>query len=179
MAIAGACNRLPDLVGEPISVSVGPQLTASGGKLLYGHPTKGTAVYAAAFIRERRIVLESTLRPRKLRLILTHEVFHFVWARLGNALRCAFAALLHKELQEGARGELGESAGIKKQKLASGKCQKAMGRIWRDYVCESFCDTAAWLYSGCVQAPEYQLATRWKALRRGWFHSVFEQSRAC
>lgn len=136
-------------------------------------------MYAAAFIRERRIVLESTLRSRKLRFILAHELFHFVWARLGNALRRAFAELLIKELQEGARGELGESAEVKKQKVVSGKRWKTMDRLWRDYACESFCDTAAWLYSGRVEAPEYQLANRWKARRRGWFHSVFEQSRAC
>jgi hypothetical protein len=47
------------------------------------------------------------------------------------------------------------------------------GRAWRDYVCESFCDTAAWLYSGVRRHPEFTLAPRFRERRAAWFEAAF------
>jgi hypothetical protein len=134
-------------------------LKAHRGRLLSGLHQPGKPVHAASFIRRREIVLESQLQshPRKLKLILIHEIFHFVWARLGNPRRAAFAALIHAELAASARGELGESAQAAKH-----------GEV-KNYICESFCDTAAWLYSGVKTSPEFTLAARWRGKRKAWF----------
>jgi hypothetical protein len=160
---------LPVLTGQRISISAQQRLTAHRGKLL-SCSQHGTPVHAASFIRKRRIVLESELlrQPRKLRLILVHEIFHFVWARLGNATRQSFGSILERERQSGARGELGESAAAK----------KALGS-WKDYVCESFCDTAAWMYAGVNRHSDFTLAARWRNQRRAWFECSFEKPRRC
>ena len=70
-----------------IHVSFRPHLTAYRGKLLSKSP-KGDAVYAGSFLRKRKIVLdEQMLRtPRVLERIFVHEVFHFVWSKLGSSL---------------------------------------------------------------------------------------------
>jgi hypothetical protein len=94
-------------------------------------------------------------------MIVTHEVFHFVWARLGNNRRADFTALVLAELEGNARGEMGESAGAWKQSDL------------KNYICESFCDTAAWLYSGVKHSPEFTLASRWQKKRRAWFQVNF------
>ncbi len=172
---------LPDLRGGAIWVSVSPRLTASRGKLLSGSPHRGTAVHAAAFIRRRRIVLENTLfrKSSGLRLILVHEIFHFVWAHLSNATRREFEALLLQELNAHARGELGESAAVHKAKLPVECALASVSKSWRDYVCESFCDTAAWLYGRAKENPEFTLGTRWRAIRRRWFVSTFSIPHNC
>ncbi len=161
--------RLPEISGGPISISVQPHLTAHRGKLLSGSGF-GTPVHAASFIRKRSIVLETgLLRNRQaLRLIVVHEIFHFVWVRLGNAARQDFTNLLVKERRSRARGELGESAAAKKSLPA-----------WRDYVCESFCDTAAWMYAGVENHVEFTLSARWRNQRKAWFECTFEESRHC
>ena len=92
-------------------------------------------------------------------LILLHELFHFVWARLGNRKRASYAELLVQERRAKARGELGESAAV----------QKATNCETRDYVCESFCDTAAWLYASTQKNPHANLAKRWSDIRKTWF----------
>ena len=130
-------------------------------------------VHAASFIKRREIVLETQLlcRPRKLQLILAHEVFHFVWARLGNPRRAQYAELVFTELESGARGELGESSeGWKLEAVAGGDL--------KNYICESFCDTAAWLYSGVKRSAEFTLAARWREKRRAWFQSTFGTAKA-
>ena len=167
---------LPELSGGPIRVSTLPELTASRGRLLSGSPTRGVAVHAASFIRRRRIVLESRLlRSRRLfRLILLHEIFHFVWTRFGNSTRASFSDLLEDEFAAGARGELGESALTKKERRPLPGT-----RAWRDYVCESFCDTAAFLYSGFKTHPAFTLRNRWISRRRSWFAATFTGCRRC
>jgi hypothetical protein len=149
---------------------VQPALTAHRGKLLSKQPERGTPVYAATFVRKRHIVLETELlsRPRMLRLIVVHEIFHFVWVRLGNELRREFADLLARESRRRARGALGESSSARKSSCLSS-----------DYVCESFCDTAAWLYSGVKRDPAFTLAKRWRRLRLAWFHTAFASCRSC
>ena len=170
--ISSVASRLPFLEGAFISVTLQPDLTAHRGQLLSGQ-TCGIAVHAATFIRQRRIVLETALLPRPLllRLILQHEVFHFVWVRLNNTLRRDFAALLETECRSRARGELGESAFVH-------KCD-ATATQWRNYVCESFCDTAACCYAGVPPSLDYGLARRWRTRRRNWIESLFSQPRRC
>src|SRR5689334_19164658 len=87
---------LPAIVGSPVSVSAKPSLRAWRGQLLSGQTSPGTVVYAASFVRERRIVLGTELFRSQalLRLILVHEVFHFAWPRLSNAARAEYIALL-------------------------------------------------------------------------------------
>lgn len=160
---------LPALTGSPICVRALPQLTAHRGKLLSANPQRGTAVHAASFIKRREIVLERELLVKQtLSSILVHEIFHFVWARLSNATRASFTALLAEELLAGARGELGESAAVRKQ--AAGYS--------RDYACESFCDTAAWLYAPGTKR-DITLALRWQARRRAWFQATFTAPIRC
>lgn len=167
-------SGLPDLFGGAIGVSARPHLKAHRGKLVSGREHPGMPVHAASFIRHRRIVLETQLlvRPQKLRMIVAHEVFHFVWARLGNRLRAEYAALIAVELEAGARGELGESSEGWKLGLSAGGDLK-------NYICESFCDTAAWLYSGARKNAELTLAARWRNRRRAWFTVAFNRAKPC
>jgi hypothetical protein len=176
-AIYKALLGLPELTGSPISISVQPKLTAWRGKLLSGSQKRGAPVHAASFVRARRVVLGQELfqHSAPLRLMVVHELFHFVWPRLNNRARRAFELLLQAELQSGARGELGESSAVKKRNVVGHQSRRA----WRDYVCESFCDTAAWLYSGLAEHSEFSLRTRWRNRRRLWFESYFDRVRPC
>ncbi len=127
-------------------------------------------MHAASFIRRREIVLEAELLTKPtLEQILVHEIFHFVWVRLSNATRAGFSALLAEELRGHARGEVGESAAVRKQ----------VDRNSRDYVCESFCDTAAWLYGARSERRNATLAQRWQTRRRLWFEAVIVQPIQC
>lgn len=157
---------LPDLPasGEPISITFAPDLRVVRGALRIGHPG-GREVHAAAYIRRRVIVLDEALRSdqQELRRILLHELFHFVWVRFGNFRRKEYAAILASEHLRRARGELGWSS-------ERAKPQVAEGRLWREYACESFCDTAAWYFTG--QHPEATLARRFCERRRKWLKSA-------
>lgn len=100
--------------------------------------------------------------------IFVHELFHFAWLRLGNARRRSYERLLEKEIRQGARGELGWSAERRKQNLAVSD-RSTRTRKWREYCCESFCDTAAWLYAGVPPHEEFTLARPAREGRRKWF----------
>jgi hypothetical protein len=128
------------------------------------------AVHAGAFIRERRIAFDAelTANPQEFARIFVHEVFHFVWLRLGNPSRWSYEALLRREMRDRSRGELGWSAEWRKRALAARDVTRRTRR-WREYVCESFCDTAAWMFSGVGTHSEYTLARRFCARRRQWF----------
>ena len=149
-----------------------PDLRAGSRKLYSGRP-HGEPVYAASFIRQRKMVLDQELRQRhrELSRIVVHELFHFVWVRLGNPLRRSYLALLRSEWKERARGELGWSAELRKTRLRV-HARSRSGQ-WRDYACESFCDTAAWVYSGVHRHPEYKLAARHRKRRQEWFRATF------
>lgn len=149
-----------------------PALSA-GARKLYSNRKYGQPVYAATFIRRRLIVLDRELRekPRELARILTHEMFHFVWARLGNPARRSYEALLRQELGRRARGELGWSAEMRKGNLARRRLRNP--QQFHDYACESFCYTAAWLYSGIHRHPEFTLAERHRRRRAEWFQAHF------
>ena len=117
---------------------------------------------AGADLRRRVIHLHPALREddAERARILTHELFHFAWVRLGNPKRAAWKALLEAELRARARGELGYSSQWRKEELPA---------RFAAYACEAFCDTGAWLYSGCAEHDEYTLAPRWRERRRAWF----------
>jgi len=100
--------------------------------------------------------------------IAIHELFHFAWLHLGNPRRASYEALLLAEAEHGARGELGWSAEWRKQ-----RCPAVGSRGWRDYICESFCDTAAWFYSGLRRHDEFTLGARWRRGRAAWFEKHF------
>jgi hypothetical protein len=127
-------------------------------------------VHGGAFLRERRIALRAELArdPAELARIFVHELFHFAWVRLGNPRRRSWEELLDRECARGARGELGWSAEWRKAALDAGH-RAARTRRWREYCCESFCDTAAWLFAGPPEHPEFTLAPRFRPPRRQWF----------
>jgi hypothetical protein len=153
-------RRLPRLTGKPIRVENHPGLRDRRGE-----------VHAGSFLRERRIELNCTCAefPR----IFVHELFHFAWLRAGNPLRQSWEAYLRSEFAAHARGELGWSAEWRKLALTPID-GPGRTRHWRAYCCESFCDTAAWLYSGLSRHPEFTLAARFRARRRVWFAKAIE-----
>ena len=134
--------------------------------------TAGNAAHAATFIRRRLIVLDSDLKtcPREHRRVLLHEYFHFAWVRLGNQRRRAWEAYLAGEWNSGGRGETGWSAEWRKEKLSADDVNRR-SRRWREYCCESFCDTAAWI-AGKVDS-EVTLAQGRRRARSSWFQEHF------
>jgi hypothetical protein len=135
--------------------------------------TAGRPAHAATFIRQRQIWLDPELLSdvRESQRILTHELFHFVWARMDLASRRRWEALIEAELRRGAAGELGWSAELRKQSLTERK-----GRRWRDYLCESFCDTAAWYFSpASLPHQEFTLAAAERKRRRHWFDDYLKE----
>jgi hypothetical protein len=162
------CRRVPALEGNAIRVSVRPWLTAHQGGLLSGSK-KGMPVNGGSFLRKRSIVLEEQLlrTPQELARIFVHEIFHFAWWRLGNERRKSFERLLIEEMRRGARGELGWSAERIKEKLTPTDRLKRTGR-WRQYVCESFCDTGGWAYGSKGRYSELTLPKMFRNNRRKW-----------
>jgi len=163
--------RLPALRGRPIRVGFRPGLWACRGRLV--EPERGVEVHAAAFLRRRRILLEQALlaHPDELARILVHELFHFVWVRLGNPARRSWEALLSEEIRQGVRGELGYSAEGRKRALRPADFTRR-SRRWREYACESFCDTAAWRLAGARRHEEFTLARAAARRRAGWFERL-------
>lgn len=167
-------SRLVKLQGRSVRLRFLPSLTADGRRL-YSNRSCGQPVHAGSFIRKRQIVLDRELeqQPRELARILVHELFHFTWVRLGNPARWSYEALLREEWKQRARGELGWSAESRKCTLSRSVYRAAGSPAWREYVCESFCDTAAWIYSGVRRHPEYTLAARHRNRRAQWFLAAF------
>ena len=156
-------NRLPALSGAPIRVEPKPGLRDRYGE-----------VHAGSFLRGRCIAFNCEARefPR----IFVHEVFHFAWLRLGNPRRRSYERLVEAELRGGARGELGWSAEWRKTALdRTDRLRRT--RRWREYCCESFCDTAAWLYAGRAVHDEFTLAAHWCERRRRWFARAVGRNR--
>jgi hypothetical protein len=153
-------RRLPPMRGAPIRLEPAPGLRDRRGP-----------VHAGSFLRERRIAFDCTRAefPR----VLVHELFHFVWLRLGNPRRHGWEALLRAERKGGAQGELGWSAEWRKEGLRRSDIA-GRSRAWRLYCCESFCDTAAWLYSGVAEHAEFTLAANLRRARRQWFIETIE-----
>ena len=148
--------RLPPLSGRPLRIevrrSLGPHL-------------------AATSVPRRLIVLDAEVLARRgdFERILVHEVFHFAWVRLPNASRWSWERLLAGEAGRDAQGELGWSAEWRKTKLQPAD-RRRRTPAWRRYACESFCDTAAWMFAGLRTHEEFTLKDLDRRARRGWFH---------
>jgi hypothetical protein len=151
--------RLPHIDGRPVRLEIRRELTDRHGP-----------VHAGAFIRERRIAFDAELAadPQEFARIFVHEVFHFVWLRLGNPRRWSYEALLREEMRCHARGELGWSAEWRKRALAPADPGRRTRR-WREYVCESFCDTAAWMLAAVRRTANTPWRHRFRERRRQWF----------
>lgn len=167
-------RKLPPVAADPIHLEFLPEISTHRGKLRSGVPG-GTTVHAASYPRRRRLVLDKALLadgPEFAR-ILVHELFHFAWFHLGNARRRSYEDLLCAEHKRRARGELGWSAELRREALRPRDIDERTVR-WREYVCESFCDTAAWLYAGLRGHPEWTLAQRYRKMRAEWFAALIE-----
>jgi hypothetical protein len=153
-------RRLPLLAGSPLRIERARGLRDRRGP-----------VHGGSFLRQRRIVLDCSRAefPR----IFVHELYHFAWLRAGNSVRRSYEDLLAREFETKARGELGWSAEWRKNPLKETDVQRRTRR-WREYACESFCDTAAWLYSGLISHSEFTLSSRAAARRRAWFRGNLE-----
>jgi len=171
--VSAALSRLPRIEGKPVLFHFLPALTSCRGKLLSAQG-RGTEIHAASFMRQRLTVLDRALlaQPRELARILIHELFHYSWIRLGNKVRWSFEDLLRSEAAIKARGELGWSAWILKRCLSARDVVERTP-AWRAYACESFCDSAAYFYSGISSHAEFTLASRFRKIRVYWFSTQF------
>ncbi len=126
------CARLPR-----VKIAVAARLrTPAGGP-----------AHAASFIPQRYLLLDTPLfSPRRrgeLGRILYHELCHFLWPRLGRR-RLIYEAAIAREIRNGVAGELGHSAALAKTAL-NRQMIRTRHSNWRHYLCESFCDTGAYL----------------------------------
>lgn len=142
-------------MGDPIRV----EMRRSLGSHLAGASIPGRLILLDAAVLKRRGEFER---------ILIHELFHFAWVRLSNQNRIAWERLLAAELRERVKGELGWSAEWRKQVLTRADPRLRTPK-WRRYACESFCDSAAWMFAGLPAHDEFTLATSSRRMRRRWF----------
>jgi len=150
---------LPIFSGRPIRVDIRKSLGAH---------------IAASSIRGRVIHLDSSVFARhgEFERILIHELFHFCWVRLSNRHRRDWESVLSSEFSNHTRGELGWSAEWRKETLGPSDA-RARTPGWRRYACESFCDTAAWVYAGIRVHDEFTLPAKARAARKKWFAASF------
>jgi hypothetical protein len=124
---------------------------------------------AETSIPRRLILLDQQVLARRgdFERILIHELFHFVWVRLSNQDRWSWENVLAAEFGRRSRGELGWSSEWRKDQL---RPRDVRGRTpkWRRYICESFCDSAAWTYAGISAHDEYTLAPAHRRRRKAW-----------
>jgi hypothetical protein len=151
---------IPRTAGRPVRIEFRRTLVDAAGD----------PAHAATFLRQRRMVIEEALMADAddFARIFVHELFHFAWLRLGNAKRKSYERVIAGELQRGLRGELGWSAEWRKKKLDR-RDWKERTRRWREYCCESFCDTAAWRYAGVSKHQEFTLESSARQMRGEWF----------
>ncbi len=128
---------------------------------------------AATNIRQRTILLDQEVLGGNgdFERILIHELFHFVWVRLSNQQRQEWGGILARELADGCPGELGWSSEWRKRKLTLRDWSQRTPK-WRRYICESFCDTAAWLYAGLRRHEEFTLEPAARKVRRAWLRQA-------
>jgi hypothetical protein len=86
-------------------------------------------------------------------------------------LRRDWESLLRAEWEAGAQGEAGWSAEWRKRALKT-RDIAARSRSWREYCCESFCDTGA--FAACGNSAEMTLSRRRLRDRIGWFRAHFD-----
>jgi len=153
-------NATIEFIGEAIPIEFRPNLRA-----------RGSEVHASTFLHRRLIILDSALlrnRPERER-ILAHEIFHFVWWK-APAIRAAYADRIHQEFASGIKGEMGWSAEWRKLELKPADL-KHHTRRFRDYLCESFCDSSACLLLRISRHPEITLPARARRARRNFFEA--------
>jgi hypothetical protein len=140
--------------------------------------TAGHPAYAATSIRNRETALDPALKKHTRRhgRILLHEYFHFAWVRLGNPRRAAWEAFLKTEWQARVRGEAGWSAEWRKKELSPRDVERR-SRRWREYCCESFCDTAAFVLGTGCDHSEVTLSSSRRRARIAWFAGNFRGRR--
>jgi hypothetical protein len=153
---------LPPLSGRPIRVQM--------RRTLGPHS-------AATSIPRRLILLDAEVLARRgeFERILVHELFHFAWVRLSNEKRWSWEQVLRDEFASRTPGELGWSAEWRKARLGRSDARRRTPR-WRRYACESFCDTAAWLYAGLRAHDEFTLPAGARPPRRTWFREHFRRA---
>jgi hypothetical protein len=151
-----------------VKIDFRPNLHARRGKLFAGRNATGEPVHAGAFLKKRRVTLDTELlsdAPELMR-ILTHELFHFVWWRLDNATRLDWERLLKREK---TTKDLGWSA-EKRRALLTANDLRRRTKAWREYCCEAFADTAAYVFSPPGRRhEEFALPAAAKRERRRWF----------
>ena len=154
---------LPRFEGDPIRV----EMRRSLGSHLAG-----------ASIPQRLILLDEAVLERRgeFERILIHELFHFAWVRLSNQRRFAWEQILAAELRDRVKGELGWSAEWRKGVLTYADTRLRTPK-WRRYACESFCDSAAWMFAGLRAHDEFTLAAASRGQRQRWFAEQFSESR--
>jgi len=133
-------------------------MRAYRGKLEFG-PGPGMDVFAASFLPRREIVFDSDLLAHAPDFvnIVAHEIYHFVWRRLSNAERKAWAAVLQKEKRP---RHTGLSSEIRYRPDAPQQSKA--------YICEAFCDTAAALTN-----PNAAISSQ----RRRYFSHLYNKRR--
>lgn len=155
---------------------------------------------AVSYVPQHVVVLHRRLfRQRWLgQRLFYHELCHFLWPRLGRGARRGYVAHLRREVARGVRGELGDSAQHRKQRLLRparrggarrgrprrGSAPRASGQAWRDYACESFCDTGAYRLAQSaglgrpLRSVEFTLAPRYRPARlAAWQRAVKRNSK--
>ncbi|MCW5980450.1 MAG: hypothetical protein KIT09_20370 [Bryobacteraceae bacterium] len=161
--------------GRAVRVAFLPDLRTRRGNLLSG-ATTGQEVHAGSDLRRRLIILDEALTASvaELRRILLHEIFHFAWRRLSTTHRLTYEHLISAEIDRGARGELGWSSEMRKVRLgAPDRLERT--RRWRNYLCESFCDTGSWVLSEIERHEEFTLAPRFRRARKKWFEDLLSR----
>jgi hypothetical protein len=154
-------------------------LTAYKGKLL-SRSQKGNSVYAGCLLRKRKITLDDSLlrTPGVWERIFAHEVAHFIWSRMHPELRQSYEQMIREELRKGAPGELGWSSESIKLRLIRADLLKCSSR-WRNYLCESFCDTTGWMFSRARRYAELTLPAAFRERRRDWCASHVDGQEFC
>jgi len=147
-----------------------------------GNRLLGNHLHAVSYISQRYVVFQRDLFRQRVELgrILYHELCHFLWPRLGNPRRRSYQAALREEFRHGTRGELGYSSQWRKDELrANGDVsRRGAGRraLWRDYVCESFCDTGSFVLLGSerrAKHSEYTLSLAARQRRHRWVELIW------
>ncbi|HAX41964.1 MAG TPA: hypothetical protein PLF84_03110 [Bryobacteraceae bacterium] len=171
-ALIRALAPIGPLQGQPLQIEWRRGLRTRGGRLESG-PGPGQPVHAASYPRKRLLVLDSSLRrhPAERARIFVHELFHFVWARLANTERRSWETLVSQELDRSLPGELGWSSEWRKLALRPDDPLRR-SRRWREYACESFCDSAAWLWAGLQAHDEFTLPPGARSARRLWLETL-------
>jgi hypothetical protein len=185
---------LPPLSGRPIRVELSPSL---GPHLAATSIPRRLILLDAELLRNRddfdRILVHEIFHFAWVRLsnqsrrgweaVLQSEFDprapgDFARAELGVG-KLGRSELGESELGQGelgrgklGKGELGWSAEWRKQKLTRAD-RTRRSPAWRRYACESFCDSAAWLYAGLRDHDEFTLALLYRRHRRAWFQRQF------